>query len=362
MSCTIRKSDRPPCAGENQVSNEMSSIPRRHFLVSGAAAALSGLLPTPVRAQSAMTLRISSSLPADQNAAHYIWYQRFAANVSSAPGAKIELQYFPNSQLGKEADVVQQVKIGSIDMMLTGSSIWATVAPELGMLDLGYVFDSYPHLFKALDGGVGEQLGRVVQERTKCTVIGWGSHFGSRSVYTKQPVKNLAEVKGVKLRVLPTTAFIETFKLIGAIPTPIPFNELYTALQTGVVDGFEHDPSTVLAAKLYEVSKYCWLTEHLFPPMVAVIGKRGWDKLPAETRPAILKAAADATAFQRALSVERGRQAIEELKRLGIAFQPMAKVEREQVRREMETKLWAAFAVQYPPTKPMFAAIAATRA
>jgi tripartite ATP-independent transporter DctP family solute receptor len=339
----------------------MSSISRRHLLFSTVAAAMAGTLPRAARAQTPLTLRISSSLPADPNSAHYIWYQRFAANVASVPGAKIDPQYFPNSQLGKEADVVQQVKIGSIDMMLTGSSIWATVAPELGMLDLGYVFNSYPHLFTALDGGVGERLGRIVQERTKCTVLGWGAHFGSRSVYTKQPVHNLAEIKGVKLRVLPTTAFIETFKLIGAIPTPIAFNELYTALQTGVVDGFEHDPSTVLSTKLYEVSKHCWLTEHLFPPMVAVIGKRGWDKLPEAARPAILKAAADATAFQRAQAVEHGKRAIEELKKLGITYSPMAKAEREQVRRDMETKLWSAFAVQYPPTKPLFEAIAANR-
>ena len=340
----------------------MSPTPRRRLLLSAATATLAASMPRLAWPQTSIALRISSSLPADPNSAHFIWYQRFAANAAKVPGVKIDLQYFPNSQLGKEADVVQQVKIGSIDMMLTGSSIWATVAPELGMLDLGYVFDSYAHVFKSLDGGVGEKLARIVQERTRCTVIGWGAHFGSRSVYTKQPVHNLAEVKGVKLRVLPTTAFIETFKLIGAIPTPIPFNELYTALQTGVVDGFEHDPSTTLSAKLFEVIKSCWLTEHLFPPMVAVIGKRGWDKLPESVRPAILQAAADATAFQRAQAVEHGKQAIEELKRLGIAFHPMAKAEREQVRREMQTKLWSAFATQYPPTKPLFEAIAASRA
>jgi TRAP-type C4-dicarboxylate transport system substrate-binding protein len=216
-------------------------------------------------------------------------------------------------------------------------------------------------VFKALDGGVGQKLSQILQERTKCTVLAWGSHFGARSVYTKNPVNNLTEVKGVKLRVLPTTAFIDTFKLLGAIPTPIPFNELYTALQTGVVDGFEHDPSTVLSTKLYEVSKHCWLTEHLFPPMIAVIGKRGWDKLPAALQPAILKAAAEATAFQRAHAVEHGKEAIEALKRLGLAYHPMAKSEREQVRRDMEAKLWAAFAAQYPATKPLFDAVAKSR-
>src|SRR6185312_5367200 len=131
---------------------------------------------------------------------------------------------------------------------------------------------------------------------------------------------------------------------------------------TGVVDGFEHDAATVLASKLYEVTKHCWLTEHLFSPMIIVIGKRGLSKLPDDLRPAVVEAAAEATRYERGQAAEKGKAAVEELKRLGIAFHPMAKPEREAVRREMETKLWSAFAVQYPTTKPLFAAIAAARA
>jgi len=340
------------------------SCSRRDFLAStsAAAVALAGGIPFTARAQSVVTLRVSSSLTADQNSAHYIWFQRFASNVKDAFGPRVVLEYFPNSQLGKEVDVVQQVKIGSIDMMVTGSSIWATVAPEFGMLDLGYVFESYAHVAKSLDGGVGERLTGILRERTGCTVLTWASHFGARSVYTKRSISNLAQIKGVKLRVLPTTAFIETFKLMGATPTPIPFNELYTAVQTGVVDGFEHDAATVLGSKLYEVSKNCWLTEHLFSPMIVVIGKRGMDKLPPDVRPAFLKAVAEATVYQRAHAAEKGQAAMEELKKLGVTYQPMAKAEREFVRKEMATQLWTSFAVQYPVTKPLFEAISAARA
>ena len=116
--------------------------------------------------------------------------------------------------------MVQQVKVGSIDIMLTGSSIWATVAPDFGMLDLGYVFDSYAHMAKALDGGVGVNLAEILRNRTGCTIMGWGSHFAARSVYTKAPVKSMAQLKGVKLRVLPTSAFIDTFKLAGSAGLP----------------------------------------------------------------------------------------------------------------------------------------------
>jgi TRAP-type C4-dicarboxylate transport system substrate-binding protein len=236
------------------------------------------------------------------------------------------------------------------------------VAPEIGMLDLGYLFDSYEHVARAVEAGVGPKLNDMLVKSTGCQIITWGAHYGARNVYTKQPVKGLADIKNVKLRVLPTPAFIETFKIMGAIPTPISFGELYMAAQTGVVDGFEHDAGTVLANKLNEVVKHCWMTEHLFSPMVCVAGKRAMDRVPATLRPAFLKAAADSTLQQRQIGNERTQQVMEELKKLGITFTPMAKNERDQVRKEMETKLWAGFAKQYPETGPLFAAINGARA
>lgn len=339
-------------------------ISRRRFVgcTTAVSVALGAGLSGLARAQAPVSLRFSSSMVADQNAAHYVWYQHLDAHLKAAVGDRIKVDYFPNNQLGKESDVVQQVKVGSIDMMVTGSSIWATVAPQFGMLDLGYLFDSYAHAAKALDGGVGAQLNEILQKSTGCSVLTWASHFGARSVYTKQPVRSLADIKSVKLRVLPTPAFIETLKIMGAIPTPIPFGELYMAAQTGVVDGFEHDAAIVLASKLNEVTKYCWLTEHLFSPMIVVLGKRGMDKIPTDLRPVFMKAVADATAKQRATATEKGAQAVAALTKLGMDFSPMAKTERDMVRKEMENRLWAAFAKEHPATAPLFAAIAAARA
>ncbi|CAN5608205.1 TRAP transporter substrate-binding protein [soil metagenome] len=339
-------------------------LSRRQLVKAGAAAALASasVLPGLSRAQAPISLRFSSSMVADQNAAHYVWFQQLEANLKSGPTSAIKLEYFPNNQLGKEADVVQQVKVGSIDLMVTGSSIWATVLPELGMLDLGYVFDDYAHVARAMDGAAGTSLNSMLQQRTGCTVLTWGSHFGARSVYTKQPVKSLADIKGVKLRVLPTPAFIETFKIMGAIPTPIPFGELYMAAQTGVVDGFEHDAATVLASKLNEVTKSCWLTEHLFSPMVVVAGKRAMDKIPAAMMPAFMKAVNDATARQRAIAKEKSGGAIDELKKLGMTFYPMAASERAAVRTQMQAQLWSGFIKQYPSTGPLFAGIEKARA
>lgn len=336
---------------------------RRRFLRNASLAytAAASYAPWLARAQAPIALRFSSSMLADDNAAHYVWYRSFETALKAGTGERFKIDYFPNNQLGKEADVVQQVKVGSIDMMVTGSSIFATVAPEIGMLDLGYLFDSYAHASKALDGTVGRQLDDILNKRSGCSVLTWASHFGARSVYTKAQVKSLAEIKGVKLRVLPTPAFIETFKAMGAIPTPIPFGELYMAAQTGVVDGFEHDAATVLASKLNEVTKSCWLTEHLFSPMVVVIGKRGMGKIPVDLKPAFMKAVADATAQQRTIASQKSTAAVEELKAKGMTFFPMAANERATVRAEMQKSLWSGFAKQYPVTEPLFKAIDAAR-
>lgn len=342
----------------------MTSLSRRRFVQSTSAASIAlaaGGFSTLASAQAPVALRMSSAHLPDMNSSHFAWQQLMAVNLKKAVGDQIRIDYFPNNQLGKESDIVQQVKVGSIDMMLTGSSIWATVTPQLGMLDLGYLFDSYEHVAKALDSGVGAKLSAMLQKSTGCQVITWSAHYGARNVYTKQPVKSLADIKNVKLRVLPTPAFIETFKIMGAIPTPISFGELYMAAQTGVVDGFEHDAGTVLASKLNEVVKHCWMTEHLFSPMVCIMGKRGMDRVPANLRPAFLKAAADSTIQLREVGTQKGLQAIEDLKKTGITFSPMAKNERDLVRKEMEAKLWSAFAKQYPETAPLFPIIAAAR-
>src|SRR5262249_14569888 len=141
------------------------SVTRRQLLRLGgaatAAATLAAALP-PARAQARVTLRFSSSMVADQNAAHYVWHERFQSSLRTATGDAIHIDYFPNNQLGKESDVVQQVKVGSVDMMVSGSSIFATICPELGMLDLGYLFDNYVHAAKVLDGPTGAALNAIL--------------------------------------------------------------------------------------------------------------------------------------------------------------------------------------------------------
>ncbi len=335
---------------------------RRRMLAVSAATLAGAVTPFHVaRAQAPVTLRVSSSAPPDKYGAHYLWYKPFEDNLKRLVGDRIKLEYFPNSQLGKEADVVQQVKSGSVDMMICGGSIWATVLPEIGALDLGFLFDGYAHASKALDNGVAALFDKLFLERTGVTVMGWGFQVGARSVYTKNPVSSVGELKGVKLRVLPTKAFIDTFNIIGATPTPIPINELYTALQTGVVDGFEHDPGTTLAYKFFEVTKNCLLTKHYYSPMLAFCGKRGMSKIPADLMPKFMEAAHAATTQERKDVATVENEAMAELKAKGVTFRDVPPAEMKKMREDIAKALYPAFAAQYPITKPVFDQIAAAR-
>lgn len=342
----------------------MQSTSRRRFLQTASAASLAAAslgLPSLARADSSIALRLSSSMPANENAAHYVWYQHLAANLKASVGDRIRIDFFPNSQLGKESDVVQQVKVGAVDMMVSGSSIWATVLPELGMLDLGYLFDGFDHVGRAMDRSVGASFDKLLQQRAGCSAVAWGYSFGGRNVFTKKPVQSLQDLKGLKLRVLPTPAFMDTFRLMGAVPTPIPIGELYMAAQTGVVDGFEHDCATVLASKFDEVVKSCWQTQHVFSPVVAVMGHRALAKIPEALRPAFQAAMQDATAKQRQAAIQTAANAEQQLKQHGMRFTPMSPADRDAVRHTMQTQLYASFSKQYPATSPLFQAIAAAR-
>ena len=129
----------------------MTAITRRRVIATTAGFGLAAGLAPRARADLPISLRVSSGMPTDRTAAHYAFFEPFSAKIKAAFGDRIHLDYYPNNQLGSEADVVQQVKVGAVDMMITGSSIWATVAPEIGVLDLGYMFDSFAHLTRSID-------------------------------------------------------------------------------------------------------------------------------------------------------------------------------------------------------------------
>ncbi len=320
---------------------------------------LSGLLMSAANVTAAPTvnLRMSSSLPGDMNSSHYVWFDRFQSNLKASVGDSVKIAYFPNNMLGKESDVVQQVRLGAVDMMVSGTSIWSTLSPEVGVLDLGYLFTNNEHAGRALDGNAGKILTGLLLNKANVVTLGYGFSLGARNVYTKNPLKTPEDLKGVKVRVLPVPNFVATLKAMGASAVPMPFGEIYTGLQMGVIDGVEQDAPTVLAGKFYEVAKYATLTQHIFNPIVVTINKASFERIPAELKPAVLKAADEATKYQRLQAAEAETRAFNELKKLGVT---VTATDRDYFAKSVKPA-WGEFAKQYPAVQPILEAVESVR-
>lgn len=317
---------------------------------------LAASAPEAVAAPS-VKLRLASSLPADPNSAHFVWYERFRDNLKASVNDAVEVSFFPNGILGKEADLAQQVKLGAVDMMVSGTSIWSTLVPEVGVFDLGYLFEDNDHAGRALDGKAGEVIAGILLKKANIVPLGFGFSFGARNVYSKKPIQLPTDLQGVKVRVLPAPNFIATLKAMGAAAVPMPGGEVYSALQMGVIEGVEHDAPSVLASKFYEVAKHCVLTQHIFNPIVVAMNNNKFEKLPAEYKTAILNAAAEATRFERKTAAEAEAKAFDELKKRGVTVTPTDRAYFSKAVRPV----WDEFVKQYPAVKPVLDAVESTR-
>jgi TRAP-type transport system periplasmic protein len=300
-----------------------------------------------------VSFRMSSSATTGENSSHWVWYDRFSKALDKRTAGRVTIDYFPNSQLGQEAQIVEQVKLGTVDIMISGSSIWSNVVPELGALDIGYIFQSWDGVAKALDGSAGQQLSKLLHDKSSVEVLGWSYNFGARNVCTKKVVKSADDLRGTKLRVLPAPNVVATLKLMGAVPTPMAFGEIYTSLQTGVVEGLEHDAPTILNSKFYEIAKNIALTQHIFNPLVAVIGTTAMGRLPSDLKQPFMDAAKEATTAQRGLAVDTERRAMQTLQQNGVT---VSQVDRT-VFKNLVRPLWDDFTSKQPTSKPILDAV-----
>ncbi|WP_312980821.1 TRAP transporter substrate-binding protein [Atlantibacter sp.] len=310
-------------------------------------------------AQAAVNLRVYSSLTADDNSAHYIWFKRLQANIEQNPHLKdeIKLNYFPNAMLGKEADAAQQVRIGAINMMISGTSIWSTMVPEIGVLDLGYLFKDWNQVGLALDGNAGKTLSDLMLKKANVVVIGYPYNLGARNVYTKKVVEKPEDLKSLKIRVLPVPNFIATINHMGAVAIPMPGGEVYSSLQMGVIDGLEHDSTTVLANKFYEIAKNASLTRHSYNPIMIAMNKNSFQQIPEKLRPEFLAAAKEATDYERQQASVIEAQAIKKLESLGMVFHD---IDRDTLRNDVKP-VWEAFLAKYPQMKSVVDDVTASK-
>src|SRR5215475_10890082 len=293
----------------------IAPVSRRVFIKSSAGAA-SWLAVSPAivgRAQAAtLKLKCSSSLPNDPKYANgRVYYDNLVKHIkSSGLGEQIDVTFFPDNQLGQEIDVINSVKLGVIDLMVSGSSISANLVPLVGTFDLGYLFTSFEQQTKAFDNGAAKPIEDALLKGASIRIIAWAYNFGSRSVLAKKPVRTPDDLAGLKIRTLPNPVITECLRLMGAAATPLAFGEIYTALQAGVLDGLEHDPPTILASKFYETAKDYALTQHIFSPLSIYFSDATFNRMDPKLREGFLDAAQKAAVATRShgLAVEKEAQ------------------------------------------------------
>jgi tripartite ATP-independent transporter DctP family solute receptor len=313
------------------------------------------------RAQAAtVKLKLSSSQANDPKYANgRVYYDYLVKNLkANGLDGQIEVAFFPDNQLGQEIDVINSVKLGVIDLMISGSSISANLVPLVGTFDLGYMFSSFPQQTKAFDAGAAKPVETALLKGANIRILGWAYNFGARSVLAKKPVKTPEDLSGLKIRTLPNPVITECLRLMGAAATPLAFGEVYTALQAGVLDGLEHDPPTILASKFYETAKFYALTEHNFSPLAVYFSDTTFNRLDQKLRDGFLDAATKAAGDTRTHGLAVEKEALQILVQKGVTI---SECDKEAFRKRVLPQT-DNFVKAHPEAKPVVDAIRATQA
>ena len=263
----------------------MPNISRR-VLVAGAGAVLAAPLVSR-RAGAAATLKFANNASADHPV--NVRAGQAADRIRAETNGQVDIQLFPNSQLGSDTDMLSQLRSGGLEMLTMSGLILSILVPAASINGIGFAFPSYDVVWKAMDGDLGAyvrgQIGRfglVAMDRM------WDNGFRQLTT-SNRPVRTQRDLEGMKIRVPISPLWTSMFKALGASPTGISFSETYSALQTGVVDGQEQALAVIDTSKLYEVQKYCCLTNHMWDGYWWLVNRRMWEGMPAELRTVVAR-------------------------------------------------------------------------
>ncbi|MBB1250972.1 TRAP transporter substrate-binding protein [Rhizobium sp. G21] len=220
---------------------------------------------------------------------------------------RIAIQVMNNSVLGNEKDTIEQTRFGVIDMNRVNAAPFNNLVPETVVLGMPFLFRDTEHMHHVVDGPIGDEVLAAFEPHGLVGLAFYDS--GARSFYTtKKPIKSLADLKGLKIRVQQSDLWIAMMQAFGANPTPMPMGEVYSSLETGVVDGAENNWPSYESARHYEVAKYYTLTQHSLNPEILVMSKITWDKFSPEDQKLIRQAAKDSVGKMRELWTAREKE------------------------------------------------------
>jgi tripartite ATP-independent transporter DctP family solute receptor len=253
----------------------------------------------------------------------------FAKSVSQKSNGKIEVQVFPQSQLGGEVQMTQALRTGTQELMISGQAAMVNTIKPWEIFDVPYLFSSVEDANQVLQGPVGKKFLDMMQPYNMVG-LAWIS-VGERNLFTaKKTVTSLNDMKDVKVRVMQSPGYIAGYKALGANPTPLAYNQLFLALSQGLVDGADTSPEQFVQDKFSDVAKHYYITRVNYLPVVLAISKRAWTKLTPDLQKAVQESAQEAAQFDLKEYRKEYDDALAEMKKQGVEV------------AELDTKSWAA--------------------
>jgi tripartite ATP-independent transporter DctP family solute receptor len=261
--------------------------------------------------------------------------QKFADLVAQKSGNKITVKLFPGGSLGGDLQTVSALQGGTVEMTVLNAGILTAQVKEFAAYDFPFLFNNGQEADAVTDGPFGHKLMAKLEEKGLHGLGYWD--LGFRNVTnSKRPIAKADDIAGLKIRVIQSPIYIDLFNTLGANATPLPFPELYPALDQKAVDGQENPNTVILSSKFAEVQKYLTQTRHIYNPQALIVSKKTWDGMSAEEKKIITDAATEATAYQRQASRGAADSALEALKTAGMTVTELPPAEMAKLREKVK--------------------------
>src|SRR5579862_9410194 len=239
--------------------------------------------------------------------------ENLGKKLEQTTNGRLSVQMFASMQLGGEKEAIEQAQVGAIQLARISVGAIGPVVDDLNVFNLPFLFRNTAHMQKVIDGPIGQELLDKVTANQKAGLVGlcW-MDAGARSFYdTKHPIKSIADLKGLKIRVIGNPMFVDMANALGANGVAMGYDQVFSALQTGVIDGAENNPPSFVFDNHYQVAKNYTLTEHLIVPEILVFSRKSWDSLSKDDQALIRKFGREAQAEERVFWIDYEKQAMD---------------------------------------------------
>ncbi len=258
----------------------------------------------------------------------------FAEQVEKASGGKMKIRAIGAAALGPDTQMQQALIGGAQEMMVGSTATLVGITKEMALWDTPFLFNSAKEADVILDGPIGQKVMDKLQEKGLVGLVYWENGFRNLT-NSKRAVTKVEDLDGIKLRVMQNNVFLESFKTLGANAVPLPFSELFSALETRTVDGQENPYNTILSSKFYEVQKYLSVTNHVYSPWIVTVSKKWWDGLSKDEQKVLMDAAKASRDFERKDTREEAARALGDLKAKGMQINELTPAETARMRDKL---------------------------